>query len=161
MSNLYELTGMYLQVQAHLEADDDYPIDLLTVGDELDKKIENYGFIIRNFESEAQALSDEIKRLQERKKTAEKAVDRLKDQLYNTMKETGKLKVKTPHFQFSIASKGGKRPLKFVEGMTVPEQYCKVVMEPDKEKIRSAIEEDGEILDFAYLEERGDYLRMR
>ena len=161
MSNLYELTGKYLQVQAHLEADDDYPIDLLTIGDELDHKIENYGFIIRNFESEEKSLDDEIKRLTERKKTAQKAVDRLKEQLYNTMKVTGRDKVKTPHFQFSIATKGGKRPLKFVEGMEIPKDYCKVVMEPDKEKIRQAIEQDGEILDFAYLEERGDYLRMK
>jgi len=66
MSNLYELTGKYLQIQAVLEADDeDYPIDMLTIGEDLNQKIENYGFIIRNFEAEEEALTSEIKRLTE------------------------------------------------------------------------------------------------
>lgn len=41
MSNLYELTGQYLQLQALLEAgDEEYPVDLLTIGDELQEYLE-------------------------------------------------------------------------------------------------------------------------
>ena len=160
MSNLYELTGQYLQLQALLEAgDEEYPVDLLTVGDELDHKIENYGFIIRNFESESDALDAEIKRLQDRKKTTDKAIDRMKGMVMQTMKATDKTKITTPHFKFTVARTGGKTPV--VINGDVPHEWCKVKYEPDKDKIRKAIEEDGEVLDFAELGERTEYLRMK
>ena len=161
MSNLYELSAKYAQVQAVLEdGDEEYPIEMLTIGEDLDQKIENYGFIIRNFESEDDALTAEINRLEERRKTARRAVERLKESLFNSMKATKRQKVSTPHFTFTIAAKGGKKPV-IITG-DVPESFCKVKYEPDKEAIRQAIEEDGEVLDFAYIpEERGEYLRMR
>lgn len=161
MSNLYELSAKYAQVQAVLEdGDQDYPLDVLTIGEDLDSKIENYGFIIRNLQSEDDALSAEIERLKERRDRARKGVDRLKESLFDSMKMTGRSKVTTPHFAFSICKKGGKKPVIITDD--VPEQYCKVKYEPDKDKIRQAIEEDGEILDFAYIpEEAGEYLKMR
>lgn len=160
MSSLYDLTGKYLQIQTVLEeGDEDYPIDMLTVGEDLDQKIENYGFIIRNFESEDAALTAEIDRLKARRDNARKAVDRLKESLLNSMKATNRPKVTTQHFNFTIAKKGGKLPI-VITG-DVPETYCKIKYEPDKDAIRTAIEEDGEILDFAHIGERGEYLKMR
>lgn len=160
MSNLYELTGKYLQLQAILEeGDEDYPIEMLTIGEDLKAKIENYGFIIRNFESDEEALTAEIKRLTDRRKTVRNAIERLKESVFNTMKTTGKQSVKTEHFTFTVAKAGGKLPLAITGN--VPEAYCKVIMEPDKDAIRRAIEEDGEVLDFAHLEERTEYLKMR
>lgn len=160
MSSLYELTDKYRQLQAVLEdGDEEYPIDMLTIGESLDDKIENYGFIIRNFESEEVALKAEIDRLAERRKKAQRAIERLKESLFNSMKITGRDKVITPHFVFSIAHAGGKKPL-VITG-EVPVEYCKFTVEPDKEVIRRAIEEDGEVLDFAHIGERTEYLKMR
>lgn len=160
MSNLYELTGKYLQIQAVLESDDEnYPWDALTVGEELDKKLENYGRIIRNFEADINGYDAEIKRLTELRKSRQKAVDRLKEAVFDSMKKTGRPKVDTGLFHFTIAKKVGVKPL-VIDG-DVPAQYCKVVYEPDKALIREAIEQDGEVLDFAHLEERGEYLRIK
>lgn len=160
MSSLYELTGKYLQIQSVLEADDEeYPIDMLTVGEELDQKLENYGRIIRNFENDIAGYDAEIKRLMELKKSRQKAIDRLKQGVMDSMQATGRPKVSTPLFAFSIAKKGGLKPL-VLDG-EVPHEWCKVVYEPDKAKIREAIEEDGEVLDFAHIEERGEYLRIK
>lgn len=160
MSNLYELTEMYRQIQAVLEdGDEEYPIEMLTVGHALDEKLENYGRIIRNFEADIDGYDAEIKRLTELKKTRQKGIDRLKDGVMKSMKATERQKVDTKLFKFSIAKKGGLKPL-VLDG-EVPEEYCKVVYEPDKAKIREAIEQDGEILEFAHLEERGEYLRIR
>lgn len=162
MSSLYELTGKYLQLQEVLESgDDEYPIDMLTIGEAFDLKCENYGRVIRNEEAEIEAIDAEIRRLNERKKTKQHAIDRLKQALFDSMKMTGKSKIVTKLFTFTVAKKGGLRPLVIDKEATIPLEYCKVVYEPDKEKIRQAIEEDGEVLDFARLEERGEYLRMR
>ena len=160
MSSLYELTDKYRQIQSVLEdGNEEYPIEMLTVGEDLDQKIENYGFIIRNFESEDAALDAEIKRLQARQKTARRAVERLKESLFNSLKATNRKEVTTSHFKFSICSAGGKKPV-VITG-DVPEAYCKIKLEPDKEVIRRAIEEDGEVLEFAHIGERSEYLKMR
>ena len=160
MSSLYELTGKYLQIQAVLESgDEEYPIDMLTVGEELDQKLENYGRIIKNFEADINGYDSEIKRLTELKKSRQKAIDRLKDNVLDSMRKTNRSKVSTNLFNFSIAKKGGLQPL-ILDG-DVPPEYCVAKLEPDKAKIREAIEQDGEVLDFAHIEERGEYLRIR
>lgn len=160
MSSLYELTGKYLQIQAVLEAgDEEYPFDMLTVGEDLDRKLENYGRIIRNFEADIKAYDAEIKRLSDLRKSRMNSIDRLKANVLDSMKKTNRPKVSTDLFNFTIAKKGGLQPL--VLDAPVPAEYCKVVYEPDKTRIREAIEKDGEILDFAHLEERGEYLRIK
>lgn len=159
MSNLYELTWKYKEIQNHLLNDDDYPVELIAADEEINSKIENYGFVIRNMESDSDALDAEIKRLMDRKKTTDKAIDRMKDMVMQAMKTTDKTKITTPHFKFTVARTGGKTPV--VINGDVPHEWCKVKYEPDKDKIRKAIEEDGEVLDFAELGERTEYLRMK
>lgn len=160
MSSLYELTGKYLQIQAVLESgDEEYPYDLLTVGEELDDKLENYGRIIRNFEADIAVYEGEIQRLTNLKKTKQKAIERLKDNVLDSMRKTNRPKVSTGLFNFTIAKKGGLNPLT-IDG-DVPPEYCLVKLEPDKAKIREAIEQNGEVLDFAHIEERGEYLKIR
>jgi hypothetical protein len=159
MSNLYELTWKYKEIQNHLLSDDDYPVWLIAADEEINSKIENYGFVIRNLESDSEALDAEIKRLMDRKKTTDKAIDRMKEMVMNAMKSTDKTKLTTPHFKFTVARAGGKTPVKIIGD--VPHEWCKVKYEPDKDKIRTAMEEDGEIFDFAELGERTEYLRMK
>lgn len=159
MSNLYELTWKYKEIQNHLLNDDDYPVELIAADEEINSKIENYGFVIRNMESDSDALDAEIKRLMDRKKTTDKAIDRMKEMVMQAMKTTDKTKITTPHFKFTVARAGGKTPV--VINGDVPHEWCKVKYEPDKDKIRKAIEEDGEVLDFAELGERTEYLRMK
>ena len=159
MSNLYELTWKYKEIQNHLLNDDDYPVWLIAADEEINSKIENYGFVIRNLESDSDALDAEIKRLMDRKKTTDKAIDRMKEMVMNAMKATDKTKITTPHFKFTVARAGGKTPV--VINGDVPHEWCKVKYEPDKDKIRTAMEEDGEIFDFAELGERTEYLRMK
>lgn len=159
MSNLYELTWKYKEIQNHLLNDDDYPVELIAADEEINSKIENYGFVIRNMESDSDALDAEIKRLTDRKKTTDKAIDRMKDMVMQAMKTTDKTKITTPHFKFTVAKAGGKTPVKITGD--VPHEWCKVKYEPDKDKIRTAMEEDGEIFDFAELGERTEYLRMK
>lgn len=159
MSNLYELTWKYKEIQNHLLNDDDYPVELIAADEEINSKIENYGFVIRNMESDSDALDAEIKRLMDRKKTTDKAIDRMKEMVMQAMKATDKTKLTTPHFKFTVARAGGKTPVKITGD--VPHEWCNVKYEPDKDKIRMAMEEDGEIFDFAELGERTEYLRMK
>jgi hypothetical protein len=160
MSTLYELTGAYLQVQNVLaDGDEEYPYEMLTVCEQLDQKLENYGRIIRNFEAENDALKAEEERLAERRKNNEKAITRLKESIMNSMMATGRDKVQTNLFSFSVGPAGGKAPL-VIEG-DVPKSFCKVSYEPDKAKIREAIEKDGEVLNFAYIGDKKTVLKIK
>ncbi|WMI81809.1 siphovirus Gp157 family protein [Anaerotignum sp. MB30-C6] len=162
MSSLYKLTDNYTQLQEMLlseEYDEQAVLDTLEITEfEFEEKAENYAKIMRNIDGDIVAMDAEIQRLSERKKRYEARQKVLKDNLFMAMKITGKTKFKTPMFSFSIAKNGGKQPLD-VYG-EVPDDYKKVIAEPDKEKIRKALE-SGESLEFAILQERGERLSIR
>lgn len=162
MSSLYRLTDNFTQLQEMLlseEYDEQAVLDTLEITDfEIEEKAENYAKIMRNIDSDVAAIKAEIERLSERAKRYEARKKVLSDNLFAAMKITGKTKFKTPMFSFSIAKNGGKQPLD-VYG-EVPDDYKKVITEPDKDKIRKALE-SGESLEFAILQERGERLSIR
>ena len=85
-------------------------------------------------------------------------VNALKQNLFNTMKSTGKTKFATDLFSFNIAKNGGKQTLT-IDGY-VPEEYTKTIVENDTDKIRADLEA-GKELSFAHLEPRGESLRIK
>ena len=83
---------------------------------------------------------------------------RLKQHLYERMKDTGKTKFKTDLFSFGIQKNGGLQPMEIVPDVEIPDEYCR--KEPDNMKIREALKKGAE-LPFAVLKERGEHLSIR
>ena len=65
-------------------------------------KTDSYGALIRNFDSASSAIDAEIKRLTALKKTADKAVERLKSRVLNSMQENGMSKLDGTYTKFSL-----------------------------------------------------------
>lgn len=124
---------------------------------DMDIKAENYGKIIRSMEGDSSALREEIQRLQKRKKSLDSRADMLKQRLFDAMKATGRLEIKTNLFTFSIQGNGGLRPVDLTDA--VPTEWLKPG-EPDIKRIRESLEA-GNVLPFATLGERGEGLRIR
>lgn len=162
MSSLYELTNNYEEVLNMLYQDDideQMVLDTLeSIEGNIEDKADNYAKIIRELEIKANARKEEAKRLTDSAKVFENRVRALKNNLYNTMKLTGKTKFATNLFNFNIVKNGGKQTLT-IDG-DVPEEYTKSVIENDTDKIRQALEE-GKELSFAHLEARGESLRIK
>lgn len=162
MSNLYELTNNYEEVLNMLydeDIDEQMVLDTLeSIEGDIEDKADNYAKIIRELEIKANARKEEAKRLTDSAKVFENRVKALKNNLYNTMKLTGKTKFATNLFNFNIVKNGGKQTLT-IDG-DVPEEYTKAVIENDTDKIRQALEE-GKELTFAHLEARGESLRIK
>ena len=162
MSSLYELTGSYLAVQNMLcdeDVDEQMILDTLeSIEGELEDKADNYAKIIRELDSIVKARKEEAKRLTDSAKVVDNRIKVLKNNLYNSMKATGKTKFATDLFSFSIVKNGGKQALT-IDG-DVPAEYTKTVVENDTDKIRQALEEGTE-LSFARLEPRGESLRIK
>ena len=162
MKNLYELTNDWNTVANMLydeDVDEKMVLDTLeSIEGDIEDKANGYAKIIKELEAKAKARKEEAKRLSDSSKTFENKVKFLKQNLFNSMKETGKTKFTTDLFSFNIAKNGGKQALT-IDG-EVPEEYTKTVIENDTEKIRQALE-NGESLPFAHLEPRGESLRIR
>ena len=162
MSNLYELTNNYEEVLNMLydeDIDEQMVLDTLeSIEGDIEDKADNYAKIIRELEIKANARKEEAKRLTDSAKVFENRVKALKNNLYNTMKLTGKTKFATNLFNFNIVKNGGKQTLT-IDG-DVPEEYTKAVIENETDTIRQALEE-GKELTFAHLEARGESLRIK
>ena len=122
---LYELTQNYINLQDLLE-DETISQDLIEkamkeVSEDIEEKAENYAVIMKNLESEAEALEREEKRLAARKSSLRNRNKILKDNLENSMKATGKTKFKTRLFSFNIA----KNPpsLDIADEELIPDKY--------------------------------------
>lgn len=162
MASLYELTDSYIQLQQVIEDGNDENLEaiLKTINDEIEIKAENYAKVMRNMDGDIAAIDSEIERLQNKKRVLQNGIDRMKQSLYNSMKEIGKEKFKTELFSFTIAKNGGKTPVVIEDEGQVPMEYQVVSYSVDKNKIREELE-SGKELSFAKLGQRGESLRIK
>ena len=164
MSNIYDLTGVYVDLQNQLlENPDDEVISgiLETIDDEVEKKADGYAGIIANLTSDVEGIKAEEKRLKERRQALESNIDRLKENLFNTMKVTGKTKFKTNLFSFNIQKNGGAAPVVVtVDTSKLPDDLVIITEKPDLKALAKYIEETGDV-SYGYIGERGESLRIK
>lgn len=159
--NLYELTGAYKQLQELIECGEDYEAVLDVIDDAIEDKADAYAKVMRNNEATIEAIKYEIDRLQEKRKRLEQANERLKSNLFMSMKHTGKEKFKTNLFNFSISKNGGKSPVILrCEVEKLPTDLCSVTYKPNLDAIREYIEKTGDVT-YAEIGERGESLRIK
>jgi hypothetical protein len=85
---------------------------------------------------------------------------RLKEGLKAAMEQTGKLKIEGLRFKLSVAGVGGKQSLEIDDPSALDPAFQRVVREPDKDAIRSALDSGIEIAGCRLLP-RGTSLRIR
>lgn len=159
--NLYELTAVYQRLQNQIEQGEDVEGILAVIGDELEAKADGYARVIRNMEAQAEAFKAEEKRIAENRKRLEAGIERLKQNLFESMKATGKEKFKTELFSFSIQKNGGADPV-IVDVPTddLPDDLVQITEKPDLKAIAAYIKETGD-LTYAHFGERGESLRIK
>ena len=162
MSTLYEITSEYQALLDYADGTDleDQKIfadTLESIQGELTVKADGYAAVIAEISGSIKKFDAEIKRLTARRDAMENSIKRMKETLFNAMKAMEMDEIKTDFHKFKICNNGGKQALE-VTG-EVPESYTKVIIEPDNDKIRAAIEA-GEEITFAHLKERGQHLRI-
>lgn len=128
--------------------------------EKIDNKADGYCSLITRFEGRAKTIEAEISRLMALKKSMDNAKKRMRESLLYCMQSTGRTCINTDLHTIKAVKNGGKQPMEITGN--VPKEYEKttVVVEPDKDKIRAALEK-GEALDFALLKERGSHLSIK
>lgn len=148
---LRELTGALLELY---ELADEQELDVTDTLDliegEYTEKVENYAIFIKQLQSDADALKEEIDRLTARYKTLNNNIDRLKTNLMESMIASGKDKVKTLLFNVSVR---GYESVVVDDPTAIPEEFLKY-SEPtvNKVELKKALK-NGEV-NGAHLESK-------
>lgn len=123
MSTLYELTEKYrglLEVADQVDQEA-FESTLESLDDAIEDKAESYAIIDKELEAQEDKFAKEIKRLQERKKAISNNRKRLKEDLLNGMKMTGKERFKTELFSFWIQKNPARLVIK--DEKLIPKKY--------------------------------------
>ncbi|MCS8613767.1 siphovirus Gp157 family protein [Streptococcus thermophilus] len=153
MAKLYELTGLFLEID-EMDVDDESKRDTLDSIDwehDFSEKIENCIKIIRNKEGRIEAYKSEIKRLQNLKASEEKAIEKIKERVSEAMRLTKHDKVETNLFKVGFR----KSKAVIVDETKLPKEYMKAKWSPDKETIKELLK-NGATIQGAHIEERSN-----
>jgi hypothetical protein len=135
----------------------EYLADLDTA---LESKAERYAGFITELSMRAESRSKEATRIRALAAADDALATRLKEGLKAAMQTTGKLKIDTPRFKLSVAGVGGKQSLEVDDPSALDPIFVRIVREPDKDAIRSALDSGIEIAGCRLLP-RGTSLRIR
>lgn len=106
MSKLYEIADQYIRLAEMLadqEMDEQVVMDTIEGLDgEFESKADGIAAAIREEKAIADAIDQEIARLQQKKKRSVKSAEWLKNYLHNAMRVCGKTKFHTALFRFNI-----------------------------------------------------------
>lgn len=143
MSTLRELSHELQEVQS-LALDPDVPEEALR--DTLDgiegmfnEKAVRIVHVIANSDTDVDAISAEIKRLSERKRSIELAQDRLREYLRFNMEAAGISKISSPLFTITLAA--GRDIVEIYDEAALPDEFVRVktVVSPEKADILKAL----------------------
>ena len=119
--NLYNLTTNYLHVLELAENGDDLTDTLEALEDAIEDKAENTAKVIKQLEANADMLATEIKRLSERKTTAENNAKRLKVYLQEQLEKVGRDKIKGEIF--NVALQNNPQSVDVLDESKIPAAY--------------------------------------
>lgn len=159
MASLYELTGIFKQIDDMEGLDEDTKLDTLESIDwteQFEEKVENTVKVIKNKEADVDQLKEEIERLTKRKKSIENDITRLKTNLQGAFEITGHEKVKGLLFTVTLAK---NQPSVVVDEDLLPKKYFVQKLTPDKTAIKELLKAGKKVKGAELQESRS--LRIR
>ena len=162
MSTLFELTDEFQwlhEMAADPEVDPDVFSDTLeALTGELEVKGRGYVSVIKQLEMEAKQAKEISQQFADKQKTRENHIKQMKEALLFAMTKIGMDQIEAGEWTIKVQKNGGLQPM-VIDG-EVPENFKRITIDDDKEKIRKALE-NGEKLDFVRLEERGKHICIK
>jgi len=170
--SMFELTNDYKQLLMMLEdaedADDETMQEVikdtleLLEGD-IEVKADQIAYIIRELDADEEMLKKEEQRLRTKRESIVRNRQRLKENLMEAMRLTGKEKFKTKLNSFGIRKAGGNIPVILdCPPEKLPDRFQKISIEADIPAIREHLSASGGAdFTYAHLGERSEYLSIR
>ena len=139
MASLYELTGIFKQINDMERLDEETKADTLDSidwTDQFEEKVENTAKVIKNKEASKKLIKEEIDRLTARYKSLDNDVVWLKRSMQKAFKITGHEKVKGLLFTVYMAK---NQPSVIVDEDLLPKKYFVIAKKPDKNAIKELL----------------------
>lgn len=139
MASLYELTGIFKQINDMEGLDEETKADTLDSidwTDQFEEKVENTVKVIKNKEADKKQLKEEIDRLTARCKSIDNDITWLKTGLQGAFEITGHDKVKGLLFTVYLAK---NQPSVIVDEDQLPKKYFVITKKPDKNAIKKLL----------------------
>ena len=141
--NIFNIQSEYQQLVNELienggEITSELELALQINKDNFHSKSENYAYITKQFDGEMDIIDNEIKRLQQAKKSREKTIQRLKDTIELAMLTFEVDKIETPLIKISFRK---SESVEVTDVNELPNEYkvIKVIESADKLKIKDAL----------------------
>ena len=141
--NIYNIQSEYQQLVNQLienggELTPELELALQINKDNFHSKSENYGYITKQFDGEMDIIDNEIKRLQQAKRSREKTIQRLKDTIELAMLTFDVDKIETPLIKISFRK---SESVEVTDVNDLPNEFkvIKVTESADKLKIKDAL----------------------
>jgi hypothetical protein len=165
MSALFDLVGEYKELYAMLTDTDEGDEEIVetsleSVQFEIDKKAEGYLSVIEKLDMELAAAEKQKEFWTKVVSTRKNGKQWMLQHLTDAMIMMGVDEIQAGAKKFKLVNNGGKLPLVLEENKEIPQSYMKVILEPDKEKIRCDLE-NGKELEFAHIGQRGKHISIR
>lgn len=159
--NIYEIKREYEVLNQYLEDNDldkeVFKEAFMSIEGSLSDKCENYVKLIKNLEGDIEAHKGEEKRLNEKRKAMENKVIRLKQTIYEVLKEMKIESLKAGTFSLRIQANGPS--VEIVDLDIVPELYKSYEMKLDKKGILEDLKL-GKLIEGAEIKQ-SESLRIR
>lgn len=150
MTKLYEISEQYRELESLADSDDEnmeeaVATTLECITGDFQEKAQALVTVVRNMDSDVDALDDEIKRLQARKTAIKNRQDSMRDYLRENMERTGIKKISCPLFTINCVA--GREITVINDEDNIPDDYMVVKTEirPDKAAITKALKDGVEI----------------
>ena len=157
---LFEIVGEFQNLYDLLTEDTDPQIiadTLESLTAELETKSAGYVAVRNQIDMEYKKAAELEKKYKEIKKARENAKKAMDERLLIAMDALEVAELPAGDFTIKLKKNGGQAPL-VIDG-EVPEEFTKITIENDNEKIREYLKENE--CDFAHLGERGRHIEVR
>lgn len=168
MNSLFNLSNEFMAIADKL-SDPEFDTESVSamldvVKSDIEKSAGEYARLVRYLESLAKGIESEISFFNKKKQTLESNIKRLKTSIKDALILTGhddKNGLIAGNYKLKVEGNGGKRPV-VIDG-EVPQEFTRIVVEVDTERVRAFLEslDEDDVCAWAHLEERGKHLAIR
>ena len=163
MSNLFDIVGefneLYEMATSEEEQAEQVFIDTLdSLKGELTEKAAGYVSVMNRLDMEMKKAEEIEKRYKAIKESRKNAIQRMKDACMWACENLNVTEIDAGDMTIKVKNNGGQLPI-IIEG-EVPQNLCKVTIEPDKSLIREYLKDHPEC-EFARIGERGKHIEVK
>ena len=163
MARFVDLVGEYndlYDLMTDPEVDEDVLLDTLEgLEGEIEVKAEGYLNVMDRISMEITACEKQVDEWTQRLEVRQNRLKSLKARIVAAMESINMKELNAGDRIFKLQTNGGVQPME-VGKEAVPDNYQRIIYEPDMKKIRDTLE-SGKELPFARLEPRGKHLRIK